>query len=278
MTANDALDLPHELRALVARIEGLPDVLSATKARSLRKELDEIVRALRDRIAQLDPIKMPGAMFDPADPSLFGIFAAVALLGQDRVKLDSVAERRFYGSGIYAIYYDGDFPDYQPIVKTENPIYVGVATPESEAAKTPREQGTKLIDRLREHRKNIKRAANLSIDDFTCRRLVVATNWEGKAESALIQLFQPIWNKETRLIQGFGKHGDALKTRGNKRSPWDTLHEGRTWAMGSETIDVEDQKSPEQLEVEIREHFAKHPPVQELQQVLHDLLTYINAS
>lgn len=276
MTSSDIRHIARELRTLLARIEEVPDTLSDRQSKKLREDLEEVAQELRERIAWLDPVKMPGALFDPADPSLFGIFAAVALLGQDRVPLEDLAETRFYGSGIYAIYYNGDFPLYQPIVGTENPIYVGLAIPAVSVAKTPREQGTKLADRLREHRKNIIKAGNLSIDDFTCRRLVVATNWEGKAEAALIHLFRPIWNKETKLIQGFGKHGDALTTRGNKRSPWDTLHEGRKWAT-NKNVAVNDQKSFGQIESELTHHFASHAPIQDLPQVLHDLLAQIKA-
>lgn len=38
----------------------------------------------------------------------------------------------FKGAGIYAIYYEGDFPPYAPIsrkTETEIPIYVGKAVP-----------------------------------------------------------------------------------------------------------------------------------------------------
>jgi hypothetical protein len=190
--------------------------------------------------------------------------------------LDELYNSRFYGSGIYAIYYGGDFSIYKPVAGRETPIYVGLAIPEIATAKTPREQGTKLADRLREHRKNIVKAQNLSIEDFTCRWLVVATNWEIKAESALINLFRPIWNKETRLIQGFGKHGDALATRRNKRSPWDTLHEGRNWAKGGIEGTVVDQKTPQQITTKVRTHFSSHPPIDDLRQVLHELLSQIS--
>jgi len=277
MTSSDIRRLGSELRALLARVEEVPDALSGRQSKILREELEEFAQELRARIDWLDPVKMPGAMFDPADPTLFGIFAAVALLGQERTPLDSLAESRFYGSGIYAIYYNGEFSQYQPIVGTENPIYVGMAAPKSATARTPREQGKKLADRLREHRKNIIKAENLSIDDFTCRKLVVATHWEGKAESALIHLFHPIWNKETKLIQGFGKHGDAMDTRANKRSPWDTLHEGRKWAKGSGEAKVEDQMSEADINAALYRHFAEHPPIRDLQQVLRDLLTQIKA-
>src|SRR5690606_35953887 len=112
--------------------------------------------------------------FDPADPRLFGTFAAVALIGQDRVPLVDIANTKFYGSGIYAIYYNGDMSLYSPISRTETPIYVGKADPGSGSAKSPKEQGTTLAGRLDEHRKNVNRAENLSISDFECRHLVVA--------------------------------------------------------------------------------------------------------
>lgn len=275
MTSSDIRHLARELKALLARIETVPDTLSSHQSKTLRMELEGVALELRERLAWLDPVKQPDAMFDPADPGLFGIFAAVALLGQNRIQLDDLATNRFYGSGIYAIYYAGSYPLYQPIIRTENPIYVGVASSAIAVARTPREQGTKLADRLREHRKNIMKANNLSIDDFTCRHLVVTTGWEGKAEQALIHLFHPIWNKETRLIQGFGKHGDAMQTRGNKRSPWDVLHEGRKWAQGSDEGDVENQKSHRQITDQLSAHFTAHPPIQGIQQVLHDLLTQI---
>lgn len=275
MTSNDTSHLARDLRALLGRIETVPEKLSVQQSKKLRTDLEEVAHELRERLAWLDPVKMPGSMFDPAHPGLFGIFAAIALLGQDRVPLDCIAETKFYGSGIYAIYYSGDFSQYRPIVETENPIYVGVAKPAVLIAKTPREQGTTLANRLREHRKNIIKAGNLSLNDFACRHLVIASGWEGKAESALIQLFHPLWNKETKILQGFGKHGDSTKTRGNKRSPWDVLHEGREWAKGKEGAHVQDQKTSLEIEISINLHFAKHPPIVGIHQVLHDLLTQI---
>lgn len=268
-------NLALEVRALLERLETIQGGLSDSQSKRLRLELEVVAEDLRARLAFLDPIKSPGAIFDPADPRLFGIFAAVALIGQDRISLDSIAETKFYGSGIYAIYYNGDFPQYKPLVGTENPIYVGVARPKDEIARTPREQGTKLVDRLGEHRKNIKKASNLSIDDFTCRHLVVASGWEGKAESALIHLFHPLWNKETKILSGFGKHGDSLNTRANLRSPWDVLHEGRKWAQSTEATHVKDQATPADIAASIWKHFSSHPPVGDVEHVLHDLLAHI---
>jgi len=272
MTTRDIQNLAQELRALLARIDGAQETLSPRASSKLRRELESVAHDLRTRLANLDPVKMPGAFFDPADPRLFGTFAAVALIGQDRTPLSAIAETKFYGSGIYAIYYIGATPLYEPISGTETPIYVGKADPGSGGAKTPREQGTTLSGRLDEHRKNIERATNLDIADFECRRLVVASGWQTAAESALITLFRPLWNKETRILLGFGKHGDSGDTRRNKRSPWDVLHPGRGWAQ---TGQVEDAKSPGQIKDEVRAHFTQHPPVRDLQHVLHDLIARI---
>lgn len=111
----------------------------------------------------------------------------------------------------------------------------------------------RLAARLNEHRKNIERANSLRIEDFQCRALVVQTGWETGAEDYLIRLFRPIWNNETKLVFGLGKHGDSAGTRRNKRSPWDTLHEGRAWA-GVETL--ADAKSPKKIADELTAHFA----------------------
>lgn len=85
------------------------------------------------------------------------------------------------------------------------------------------EQGAKLCGRLSDHRKNIDKATStLNLTDFEFRSLVVQSGWETAAEDYLIHLFSPIWNSETNILYGLGKHGDSATTRANKRSPWDT--------------------------------------------------------
>lgn len=160
----------------------------------------------------------------------------------------------FYGSGVYFIYYNGDYRLYEPLRGTETPIYVGQAAPANENARTPAEQGLRLAARLNEHRKNIERADSLRIGDFECRALVVQTGWGTGAEDYLIRLFRPIWNSETKLVFGLGKHGDSADTRRNKRSPWDTLHAGREWAGA---VALTDAKSPEKIAEELTAHFAR---------------------
>jgi Eco29kI restriction endonuclease len=88
---------------------------------------------------------------------------------------------------------------------------------------------------------------------------------ETAAEDYLIRLFRPIWNKETKIIQGFGKHGDAPTTRKNKVSSWDVLHEGR--AAAGHGVNPE-QKSLAQLTQQLTDHFVKYPAYKNLNEVL----------
>src|SRR5262249_46995737 len=151
------------------------------------------VGSLLDR---LDPVAQPSSVFDPGNPKVVGRFVSLALVAQNRVPLADIP--KFYGSGVYAIYYKGSFPLYRPLSATETPIYVGQAAPASNHARTPREQGQRLSSRLSDHRKNIGKAeSTLILNDFECRSLVVQTGWETAAEDYLIHLFRPIWNSET---------------------------------------------------------------------------------
>lgn len=122
-----------------------------------------------------------------------------------------------------------------------------------------------MTRRLRDHRKSIGLATStLNINDFEFRSLVIQSGWETAAEDYLIHLFHPIWNSETEILYGLGKHGDDPNTRANKRSPWDTLHPGRAWAVGSK----EDAKSPMKIDQELTAHFAQHPSFQTINDVL----------
>lgn len=207
-------------------------------------------------LPELDPIKQPRYVLDPSDPQVVGKLIADTLLVQDRHPLESIP--KFYGSGIYAIYYKGPFVAYQPIVGTETPIYIGKADPADPQATIPTEQGTRLWGRLNDHRRSIEAAQNLNVDEIECRFLVVKSAWQGTAEIYLIQRFLPVWNNELGICCGFGKHGDDPGTRSNTRSPWDTLHPGRAWATKSGNIPY--HLSVEQIKAQIAEHYQKHPP------------------
>lgn len=237
-----------------AKIEELREsVVAADMTQHSRKTLLTAIANMRDELENLtreiDPVRLPEAFFDPTEPRLIGHFVALALIAQDRKPLAELG--KFYGAGVYAIYYNGPSPLYAPISGSETPIYVGKADPAANA-KTVVEQGTKLADRLNEHRRNIEKVDGIEINDFECRALAVQSGYQAAAEAHLIRLFTPIWNNETRILFGIGKHGDASTTRANNKSPWDTVHPGRAWAEGNP-----EAKSADAIRDEVAAHFGK---------------------
>lgn len=261
-TGSDSVDA---LRASLERLtaEANQALLSSHKRKKLEAQIKSAIDDLTALLATLDPIAQPTSVFDPSNPKVVGRFVALALVAQDRHPLSDIP--KFYGSGVYAIYYKGTFAAYQPISGTETPIYVGQAAPTVSNARTPLDQGARLCGRLTDHRKNIgKAAASLDLADFEFRSLVVQSGWETAAEDYLIHLFRPIWNSETNILYGLGKHGDSATTRANRRSPWDTLHPGRAWAADS----IEDAKSVAQINTELAKHFADLPAYTDLESVL----------
>lgn len=117
-----------------------------------------------------------------------------------------------------------------PNGKFEAPIYVGKAVPAG-ARKggfgLGLSPGTVLFKRLEEHAESIRQATNLKLEDFKCRFLVVDDIWIPLAESLLIEMFSPAWNK---IVDGFGNHNPGSGRHGQRRSSWDVLHPGRSWA------------------------------------------------
>ncbi|MGR9556481.1 Eco29kI family restriction endonuclease (plasmid) [Rhizobium leguminosarum] len=240
-----------------AAIKALEDALAAVLAAAGDNPPQAVVRRIREGLAthadaleaarsSTDPVRMPRATFDPADPKAIGRMVSIALIAQPLVALTDV--RPAYGSGVYAIYYRGDHPLYAGISGSETPIYVGKADPAKDDASTTREQGAKLTARLLEHAGTIGTAesyadklpphlSSIKLADFVCRRLVCATNAQLVAEKHLIRTFWPIWNSETKACWGMSKHGDAATTRANKRSPWDVVHPGRLWALDERLVD-----------------------------------------
>lgn len=174
--------------------------------------------------------------YNPLEKVNLGISVAEALLSQPALPLGNLAA--FHGAGIYAVYYHGKHPAYGQLAAINSsqgptvPIYVGKAIPEGGrkgggAALSVKASTTKaLFKRLGEHAESI-RATQLSVDDFTCRYLVVDDIWIPLGESLLIARFSPVWNL---LVDGFGNH-DPGKGRYNGLVPkWDVLHPGRAWA------------------------------------------------
>lgn len=251
-----------KLRELANELEiaGVGSDLNAAKR--ARASLDQVTTQLSAIAATLDPVWRPASVFDPTDPKTAGRVVALTLVAQDRHPLAVIPE--FYGAGVYAIYYRGAFEDYAPLANTDHPIYVGKADPENPAAKDPIAQGTKLSARLKEHAKSIGRATTtLDLSDFDCRFLIVQTGFQKSAEDYLISFFKPIWNSETKICFGLGKHGDSSTTRANKRSPWDTMHPGRSWADTTHG----NQKSPELIRAQIKDHLGVHAPYSDIHEI-----------
>jgi hypothetical protein len=273
---------PGKLEQLAVQLKELSETLAkeeasqvpARRAKRVRQTLNEAYDKLRKVMDDLDPIKHPGFVFDPSNPAVAGRIVGITLIAQSRKPLSHV--ERFYGSGVYAIYYNGDFPAYAAISKREHPIYVGKADPGDPASKTAMEQGDKLSGRLNEHRKNIAKATTtLRLEDFEYRGLVVQTGWQDSAENYLIELFKPIWNNEVGICYGFGKHGDAPETRANQRSPWDTLHHGRDWAHRDPNM--KDAREAQRIIEDIALHLTKYPPLGSIDEILRSFLEEMRA-
>ncbi len=232
--------------------------IPSARRRSLRLELESVVSRLGTVAQTLDTVRLPKHVFDPTSPEVIGDLVARTLLLQEKEPLEDAVKQSFYGAGVYAIYYRGTFDCYAPLSGKDHPIYVGKADPEAMHALTPQGQGLRLHTRLKDHHKNIAKAENLNLADFDCRYLVVRSAWVETAEDHLINWFLPVWNNEAKVCYGFGKHGDSAKTRANERSPWDTLHPGRSWATSEDN--TPNRRSVKEIRQSIADHFAKHPP------------------
>jgi len=172
-------------------------------------------------------------LFNPLDKENLGESVAEAMLHQP---VGQLPPDPFIGAGIYAIYYVGDFSLYAEVVETNQndqyqwPIYVGKAVPAG-ARKggfgLGADPGQVLYKRLSEHASSIDQARNIEVSDFRCRYLVVDDIWIPLAESLLIEMYLPLWN---RKIDGFGNHDPGRGRSNQQRSPWDVIHPGRSWA------------------------------------------------
>lgn len=172
--------------------------------------------------------------FNPLDKINLAKSVGAALAEVDPAPLGEL--ERFEGSGVYSLYYTGDFYAYKPLaevnrVEVTAPIYVGKAVTAgarkgggfiaSDAV------GEALYKRLSDHAKSVNQATNLSIEDFMCRYLVVDDLWIPLGESLLISQYSPVWNV---LVEGFGNHDPGKGRHAGARPLWDMLHPGRSWA------------------------------------------------
>lgn len=237
------------LRIVPATVDAtLRDQIGEKKAKKLTRKLDQLAPRIAAIAESLDPVRPPHRIIQLSDPATIGRLIGRELEGIEPIPLSDVPA--FYGSGVYALYYSGDFPAYEAIAGTDVPIYVGKADPATENAKTPREQGKSLAGRLAKHGRNLSNAKHLRLADFRCRYLATQSGWEVSAEAYLIQLYKPVWNKEVGVCSGFGKHGDIART---ELSSWDVLHSGRSWT-GQQTS--RRGKTSESVAADIERHYV----------------------
>ncbi len=185
------------------------------------------------------------APFNPLDKTNLGESVAEALLQQPVGSMPPTEP--FIGAGVYAIYYEGAFALYKEIAEQNRnelyrwPIYVGKAVPAG-ARKggygLGADPGLALFKRLAEHATSIEQATNLRLADFRCRFLVVDDIWIPLAESLLIEMFSPLWN---RKIDGFGNHDPGRGRYNQQRSLWDVIHPGRPWAARLQPPSADEQ-------------------------------------
>jgi hypothetical protein len=246
-----------QLRRSIADFNPWPETAESDSA-TLRKfvtESGKLLSELSDFREAISPVHFGSIGISLGRSDGIAKFFAFSFVNQPKRSLVELSDSPFYGSGVYAIYYVGNGEKaYRALSGTETPIYVGKSTPRNANAETVEEQGQALYKRLKEHAKNIGKT-HLDLTDFEYRAAPIQTGMQGAVEDFMIRLFKPIWNKEIKICFGIGKHGDSASTRRNKRSPWDTMHPGRSWARNT----AEDQMTRSEIEAKIASHFAGHP-------------------
>lgn len=158
--------------------------------------------------------------YNPADLANLVRYCVQELMARRSYSLDLPG--LFTGPGIYALFYDGDFPPYQhTLIRSPNadrPIYVGRARMTKSSGPRP------LHNRLRQHANSIKTVPNLKIDDFVCRFLILHPLWVSTVEDLLIEHYSTVWND---VVEGFGVHDPGKERHTGEIPLWAILHPGR---------------------------------------------------
>ncbi|MCP5097723.1 MAG: Eco29kI family restriction endonuclease [Chloroflexi bacterium] len=146
---------------------------------------------------------------------------------------------RFHGTGIYAIYCiakTGVYSTYHQInrLSFNLPIYVGKAVPrgwrQTRTSSSDISKTYELYSRLREHSRSIEQGADIELENFLCRFMILEgseSDLIGTVEAALIRAYKPLWNT---IIDGFGNHDPGKGRYNQAKSDWDVCHPGRPWA------------------------------------------------
>ena len=152
------------------------------------------------------------------------------------------------------LYYFGNLKEYASFRSVnlketpKIPIYIGKADRKGKrkGLTFAPKQGTEISRRLGLHEKSINAAENLERADFACRYLAIEDAFIGLAESVLIAVFDPLWN---RVLDGFGNNPTGGPRSGQAVSKWDLFHPGRRRGTGDE------RQSSKQVQSEVTAYF-----------------------
>lgn len=146
---------------------------------------------------------------------------------------------KFFGTGVYALYYTGDSKLYRKYAELNRlsydfPIYVGKAVPsgwrQSRTTHSEDKKTSELWSRIKQHGNSVDVVKNLSSSGFSCRFMIFedsSSDMIGTIEAALIKWKTPLWNS---LLDGFGNHDPGKGRYEQAKSDWDVVHPGRLWA------------------------------------------------
>jgi hypothetical protein len=199
---------------------------------------------------------MADVPFDPLSKPALAESIALQLLKSPALSFPP--KNKTVGAGIYALYYSGDFPPYQPIAKKNKgdkppiPIYVGKAVPKGSrkgGVGLESKTGSALFGRLLKHSRSIENVSNLNLADFKYRYVICEDVWITFCETMLIIRFKPLWNV---FVEGFGINVPGAGREKQRKSMWDTLHPGRPEAR---KLPPNDKNAAELVEM-IAEFFA----------------------
>lgn len=141
---------------------------------------------------------------------------------------------RFDGSGLYAIYYQGETLSlYAPLRDHKIPVYVGQGRSHVSATGAAARDSRPLWGRVRIHQRSIA-GAGLPAGEFGVRLLLLPDVHADLGENGLIVFYKPVWNA---VLRGFGSNEQGSTTRASRRTKWDTVHPGRSRTYGLDSHD-----------------------------------------
>lgn len=234
-------------RALASLNSVVPsEIIEILKIETGRKRsaLVKRLRAVLKIAGSLHDAAAPAA-FNPLDYKALGRSIAAELNNSDAHVMPPTS--KFFGVGVYALYYVGNFAPYRPLVEKHGhaakvPIYVGKAVPEGARIGGAAAGKASLYGRLHEHGRSIGEAkSTLQLEDFRYRFLIVEPAFVPLCEVALLGEHRPLWNS---WLHGFGSNAAGSGRGKTRKSLWDTLHPGRERASGfQDAWDTEELKS-----------------------------------